>query len=202
MYSDSLPTFEPKEQKDREWAVRFTPNVGWLAKVTRSFNANPLASASIDRFMYLFFQPSFEVNLQGPFFATGSVTYARTTGTGHVIQNGVDRNVEGALNTIGITGGIQYANTDLSIDDKRIRLWIEMEVGPYITNSSSSIVAGNWILSGSRTTVSFGMNAGLGFDYEISKNIDLGVNAKVHYVLYDRDDYIMIGVGPSFRYHF
>ncbi|MBT3181673.1 MAG: S8 family serine peptidase [Deltaproteobacteria bacterium] len=205
IYSESLPSFklsEEEEVKKREWAVRFTPNVGWLGKVTSSFDANPLASASLDQFIYILMQPSFEVNLQGPLFATGSFTYARTTGTGHVIQNGIDRNVDGALNIIGITGGVQYANTDLNMNDKRVRLWVSGEVGPYITNSSSSIVAGNWIMSGSRTTVSFGMNGGLGFDYQITDNIDIGISAKVHYVLCDWDDYILIGGGPTFRWNF
>lgn len=165
----------------REVIAHFSPNIGYLT-LADTANAMP-----VEQFIFALLDSGVDVQIYRQFFATGSFIYGRTA---------FKAPSNGSLNTYGFTFGLKLVSREtisqpfLTFLDHS-RFWFAAQVGPYIMqgSDSSGLVA-------VPDEVDIGANGGVGYEYYFHPNIAVGLGAKLNYIKYSLDDFVIFSAGP------
>lgn len=177
-----------KDVKGRghEIQIRLAPQFGVLARE----NQNVLNQA-FKKFILLLPEANVSFQITSKWFISSTFTYARIRDKQSVNALGVRQH--GHADVYGITTGVRIVSSteDPSEGDffDDTRWWLNLEAGPYITHVRSPIIGNN-------DEMSFGLNAGAGFDYFFHRVFGTGLQIKLHYVTYSPDDYFLFSFGP------
>lgn len=167
----------------REIAVRFTPSFGYFVKVD---DANRMP---VEKTVFLLLDTDAHLQIYKHFFGQASFVYGRTT---------FRPPSNGSINIYGLSFGLKIMSRQevsepfLTFLD-RSRFFASAGVGPYIIQGNDA--SGTIVVPGTKT--SLGVNGGAGYEYFFHPNIAIGITAKMHWVNYTLDQFVLFQVGPT-----
>lgn len=170
----------------REIQIRLAPQFGVLGRENQQ-----VLNRALKKFILLMPEANVSVQITSKWFISSSLIYARIRDKQFFDAFGVRQN--GHADVYGATLGVKIVSSteDPSEGDffDDTRWWFSLETGPYVTDVQSPIIGNN-------SEMSFGLNAGAGFDYFFHRIFGVGLQTKFHYVTYSPDDYFLFSFGP------